>query len=139
MVNVKDLSDSAEKLERRGRGAGQDYSSGVENVSDSEQQDATLAAADTWEQALQDAIAEGRFSSGVSSPNKSWQDAALETGANRFTEGIGQAGDTWRAGFDEFASVLESLQLDPRGPRGSAENQQRSIQVQEALHNARSE
>lgn len=137
MVQVSDLNQSASKFERRAGQAGQDYESGVEQVSDSEQQSATLEATDNWEQGVQDAISEGRFESGVRNPNKSWQTASLETGASRFTQGASQAGDTWQQGFSSFADTLEGLNLQPRGPRGSAANFERSRQVGEALHNAR--
>jgi hypothetical protein len=136
-VRVANLNDSADKFERRAGQAGQDYESGVSSVSDSEQQQATLDAADNWEQGVQDAISEGRFSSGVNNPNKSWQTAALETGSTRFTQGASNAGDTWTSGFQDFADTLESLSLQPRGARGSEANFQRSRAVGEALHNER--
>lgn len=137
MVRVKDLNTSAEKYERRAGSAGQDYESGVESSSDEEWQSNAEAAEETWEQAIQEAAADGRFSSGVRNPNKSWQEASLETGSRRFTEGASRAGDVWRSGFDEFAGVLEALNLEPRGPRGSSANFERSRRVGEALHNAR--
>jgi len=137
MVEVANLSDSASKLERRGSQAGQDYESGVSSVSDSDQQQATLDAADNWEQGVQDAISEGRFQSGVNNPSRSWQSAALEVGSQRFTQGVSNAGDAWTEGFQDFASSLESLNLQPRGPRGSAANFERSRQVGETLHNER--
>lgn len=137
MVQVADLSTSADKFERRASAAGQDYEAGVSASSDSEQQEATLNAADNWEAGIQDAIAENRFESGVRNPNQSWQTAALEVGSTRFTQGAGRAGDQWRTGFEPFAQTLESLSLQPRGPRGSAANFERSRQVGEALHNAR--
>lgn len=137
MVQVADLNRSADKFQRRASQAGQDYQAGVESVSDSEQQDATLAAEATWEQGVQEAISEGRFATGVQNPSQSWQDQALEVGQQRFTQGASNAGPAWQEGFSDFASVLEGLSLEPRGPRGSSANQNRSIQVQEALHNAR--
>jgi len=137
MVQVSDLSTSAEKFERRASQAGQDYQTGVQSVSDSEQQSATLEAVDSWEQGIQEAISEGRFQDGVNNPNKSWQDASLEVGQSRFTQGASQAGDTWQSAFSPFADTLESLNLQPRGPRGSAANFERSRAVGEALHNAR--
>ena len=137
MVQVADLNTSAEKFERRAGAAGQDYESGVEEVSDSEQQSATLDAMDSWEQGVQEAISEGRFENGVRNPNKSWQDAALETGSSRFTQGAANAGGTWREGFSSYADTLEGLNLQPRGARGSEANFQRAREVGEALHNAR--
>jgi hypothetical protein len=137
MVDVADLNTSAEKFERRASQAGQDYETGVSNVSDSEQQSATLDAVDTWETAIQEAISNGSFQDGVQNPNKSWQEAALEVGSSRFTQGASQAGDTWSAAFSEFADVLEGLDLQPRGPRGSSANFERARRVGEALNNAR--
>jgi len=137
MVQVANLNDSADKFERRAGQAGQDYETGVQEVSDSEQQSATLDAADSWEQGIQEAIGEGRFESGVRSPNKSWQEAALEVGSSRFTQGASQAGGTWQTGFSPFADTLEGLNLQPRGPRGSEANFQRAREVGEALHNDR--
>ena len=139
MVQVTNLSTAADKFERRAGQAGQDYEQGVSEVSDSEQQSATLDATDNWEQGVQDAIAEGRFAEGVSNPSRSWQEAALSLGSSRFTQGASQAGDVWQQSFSEFADVLEGLNLQPRGPRGSSANFERSRQVGEALHNARTQ
>jgi hypothetical protein len=137
MVDVANLGNSADKFERRAGSAGQDYEQGVSEVSDSEQQQATLDSADAWEQGIQDAIANGTFESGVENPNKSWQQAALETGSTRFTQGASQAGDVWQDSFSEFADVLEGLNLQPRGARGSEANFQRARAVGEALNQAR--
>lgn len=137
MVQVANLDRSADKFERRASQAGQDYESGVSEVTDSEQQEATINARDNWESGVQQALNEGRFESGVRNPNKSWQQAALERGSTRFTQGASQAGGTWRSGFSTFADTLEGLNLQPRGARGSEANYQRARAVGEALNNAR--
>jgi hypothetical protein len=137
MVNVTDLGRAADKFERRGSQAGQDYQQGVQDVSDSEQQQATVDAADTWEQGVQEAITEGRFQAGASDPSRSWQQRSLEVGSSRFTQGVADSGDVWQERFSPFADVLEGLNLEPRGPRGSEANYNRSRAVGEALHNAR--
>jgi hypothetical protein len=138
MVDVPNLSDSADKFEQRASQAGPAYESGVGDVTDSEQQQATLDSTDTWEQGIQEAITEGRFSDGVANPDASWQTQALEQGSSRFTQGVSNAGGRWQDGFDDYASTLESLTLQPRGSRGSEANYQRSRSVGEALHNERS-
>jgi len=79
MVDVPNLSAAADKFESRASQAGPAYESGVEDVSDQEQQQSTLDATDTWEQGIQEAIAEGRFSEGVANPDASWQTRAHET------------------------------------------------------------
>lgn len=137
VVDVADITSSSEKFERRAGQAGQDYESGVSSVSDSEQQQATLEAADSWETGVQNAIQNGTFEDGVNNPTQSWQEAALEVGASRFTQSASQAGDQWRNGFSDFQDTLESLSLQPRGPRGSEANFQRSRAVGEALNNER--
>lgn len=137
MVRVSDLGNSADKFERRAAAAGQDYEQGVSEVSDSDWQSATQAAEGTWEQGVQEAVSEGRFGDGVANPNKSWQQASIQTGSGRFTQGASNAGQTWREQFQDFADALESLTLQPRGPRGSSANFERSRAVGEALHNER--
>jgi len=137
MVQVANLNRSAEKFQRRASQAGQDYEDGVSSVSDSDQANATLDAADNWTQGVQDAISEGRFQSGVQDSTKSWQEESLETGSTRFTQGASTAGPTWSANFQEYADTLEALSLQPRGPRGSEANYQRSRAVGEALNNQR--
>jgi hypothetical protein len=137
MVDVANLSDSASKFERRTSQSGQDYEAGVSGVSDSEQQSATLDATDAWETGVQESIANGTWEEGVRDPNNSWQESALEMGSTRFTQAASMAGDTWQDSFSEFADTLESLNLQPRGPRGSEANFQRSRAVGEALNNQR--
>jgi hypothetical protein len=137
MVDVPNLGNSADKFEQRASAAGPAYESGVSDVTDSEQQSATLDAADTWEQGVQEAISEGRFQSGVNNPDASWQTRALEQGSTRFTQGVSDAGGSWQSGFQTYADTLESLNLQPRGARGSEANFQRSRSVGEALHNER--
>jgi hypothetical protein len=133
MVDVTDLGDSAEKLERRGSQAGQDFEAGVSRVSSSEQQDATLDARDNWEQGVQEALSEGRFEDGVRNPNKDWQTATLERGSQRFTQGISNAGDAWQTGFAPVAEALEQASLEPRGARGSETNRARMNQIFDVL------
>jgi|AKVG01.1.fsa_nt_gi hypothetical protein len=139
MVNVTDLNTAASKLERRGSQAGQDFETGVQNVSDSEQQNATLESAASWETGVQEAIQEGRFETGVNNPSRSWQETTLEVGSSRFTQGVSQAGDVWQDSFQPFADTLQSLNLQPRGSRGAAANYERSRAVGEALHDARTQ
>lgn len=137
MVSVANLSNSAEKFERRASQAGQDYASGVQSVSDSEQQQATIDSAETWATAVQEAIQDGRFQTGANNPTQSWQQQALEVGQSRFTQSAGQAGDAWQSGFQPFADALEQLSLPPRGPRGSSANFDRAREVGQRLNEVR--
>jgi len=133
MVSVSNLNQSAERFERRASQAGQDYEQGVSEVSDSEQQQATLDAADAWVDGVQESIANGTFQQGVNNPTDSWQSRALEVGRNRFTQGVQGAGDAWQSGFQPAADALESLNLEPRGAAGSEANRSRMNAVFDTL------
>jgi len=135
MVDVANLSNSASKFESRASQAGGAYEDGVSEVSDSEQQQATLDATDAWADGVQEAIANGSFSAGVQSPTQSWQQQSLEVGRQRFTQGVQGAGDAWQSGFQPVADALESLQLQPRGAAGSSANRDRMNQVFDTLSN----
>lgn len=139
MVNVPSTSEAAEKFSRRASQAGQDYQSGVQNTSDSEQREAALEASSRWEGGVQDAIANGAYSRGVQNSTKSWQQEALEVGSSRFTQGAQRAEGEYRQSVEPFFNALESLELSARGPRGSPENYQRSQQVGERLHDLRTQ
>jgi len=135
MVSVRNLNTAAEKFERNAQNAGQSYEEGVNEVSDSEQQQATLDATDAWAQGVQEAISNGSFASGVNSPTQSWQQQSLEVGRQRFTSGVQNAGDAWQSGFQPVADALEGLQLQPRGPAGSGANRERMNTVFDTLSN----
>lgn len=139
MVNVTSTSDAGEKYARRGRNATQDYETGVENTSDAEQAEATQAASGRWESGVQDAIANDAFSRGVSNSPKSWQEYALNLGTQRFSQGVAQSQGVYEESVEPFFSALESLDLPARGPRGSAENFERSRVVGERLNEVRDE
>jgi len=133
MVSVSNLNQSAERFERRASQAGQDYEQGVSEVSDSEQQQATLDAADAWVDGVQESIANGTFQQGVQNPTDSWQNRALEVGRNRFTQGVQGAGTAWRENFQPVADELEALNLEPRGAAGSEANRSRMNAVFDTL------
>jgi hypothetical protein len=138
MVEIASSSDISEKWTERASGAQSEFESGVGNTSTSEQQDATLNATAQWEQGVQNSISNGTFQSGVEDPNKDWQDATLEIGGQRFSQGVRASTDAFEQGFEPFRDTIESLTLSARGPRGDvATNIERVREVATALADQR--
>lgn len=137
MVDMPSTSDASEKFGRRGSQAGQDYEQGVSDSSDSDWQEGAVNGQDNWATGVQDAISNGSYETGVRNPNASWQQRSLELGSQRFGQGIQAATGKYETAVEPFFQALESLSLDPRGPRGSEQNFQRAQQVGRRLHELR--
>ncbi len=125
--------DAADKFSRRGSAAADDYRSGVSNSSDSEWQQAASDATSNWETGVQEAAANNAFQNGVNNPSASWQQRALELGAGRFGPGVSASQDKYATSVQPYFDALESLNLTPRGARGSEQNFQRSREVGQRL------
>lgn len=137
MPRVRDIGTLSEKWVRRASAATQDYQFGVQNPTVDWQQ-ATVAAANAWQQGVQQAIQERRWENAVrATPTQKWQQAAVEKGAQRFAQGVQLARDEWARAWEPYRQVLEGLQLPPRGPRGDPNNIQRVQVVARQLHEAR--
>lgn len=138
MVDVPSTSDAASKFARRGSQSGQDYETGVRNSSDSEWQQGAANAEDNWATGVQEAAANGAFARGVNNPSASWQERSLEIGSQRYGQGVQAAEGKYANAVGPYFDALEALSLEPRGPRGSAQNYNRSQAVGQRLHEVRS-
>lgn len=137
MPPVRPLQNSADKFARRAQAAGPDYTSGVQNPR-RPWQAATSGAVETYNAAMAQSLAQGRFSKGVSaSSDQEWQSAALSKGATRFGPGAAAAKDKWLRKFTPFANVIQGITLTPRGPKGDPANLNRVAQIANALHAAK--
>lgn len=139
MVDMPSTNDAAEKFGRRGSQASQDFQTGVENSSDSQWQDGSVSAEQNWESGIQEAIGNNAFRKGVQNPDASWQQRTLELGTQRFGQGVQASTDKYASAVGPFFDALEALTLEPRGPRGSSQNFQRSQRVGQRLHEVRSQ
>lgn len=136
-LKVKNVSASATKYVARAQVAGPDYSAGV-TAAGTSQFDNAVAAAPNWAAGVQTAAANGAFAKGLQKvgPNK-WTTNAINKGAKNYPAGVANASAAYTAGVTPYFSVLGNLNLTQRYPRGDPRNQQRSTDVQTALHKAK--
>jgi hypothetical protein len=133
-IAVKDISTIAAKWQQRAAAAAADYTAGVKGTT-KDWAGLTAAAADSWSQGVQAAVANGSFARGVNAAGTSkWQSGAVNKGTQRYPTGVAAAGPAYQSGFAPYLAVIASLNLTPRGPRGSPQNAQRSQAVGDALH-----
>jgi len=132
-LKVKDAALAARKFVDRGRAAAGDYAAGVAGAAGDWQQ-RTAAAAETYNQGVQDAISRGAFTRGINGAAATkYQERASGVGAQRFPQGIGAAGPEWEQKTQPYLQTIASLNLEPRRPKGDPANIRRVEQVATAL------
>lgn len=132
IANLKDPGSLAKKFVTRASAAQPDYQAGVAAAGSTWEQH-TGASESAYDQGVQQAISKKRFASGVAGKASKYQTNASTLGAQRYPQGVAQAGDAWARGVAPAFNVLKSISLPPRGARRSPQNQQRSAAVQLAL------
>jgi len=131
---TKDISAIAAKWSQRANAAGADYANGVKSTT-KDWAGLTAAAAPAWEQGVQTAVSNKRFSRGVSAAGtEKWRTAASSVGAQRYPQGVSAAGPAYNAGFAPMLGVIQSVTAPARSPRGSPNNLQRVSAYSDALH-----
>jgi len=137
MVKTKGVDYTVKKWERRATVATEDYKAGIQNPRRS-WREAALAASETWKTAIQEAIARDAYKKGIEAVDeKKWKDGALNKGATRYADGVRAAVDLYKAKMSKVLSIIESVELTPRGPRGSDQNYERVKEIGRALHDAK--
>lgn len=135
-IRIKPIESLKEKFGTRAAAAGKDYVDGVNNPR-RDQAEAAIAAKDSFAQGVQQAIADDRFAKGVAAAgNEKWKRKASTVGATRFPEGARAAKDDWAKGAKPILDAIASVDLPPRGPRGTPGNIQRVVAVAEAARKA---
>ena len=107
------------------QGAGQRWQQGVDS---SEQ---------NWSMGVQQAMAENRYTLGVSGKASKYSQKASTIGAPRWGTGVASAEPAYEAGVTRIFQALSSLTLPPRGPTGSPQNLARVQAVVDAERAAR--
>jgi hypothetical protein len=134
-MQVKDLSASGAKFKTRAANAAPDYVKGA-TAAGGRWKAGVDSSADRWAAGVQDAVARQAFSKGVSKTGADYYTSRVaKLGQQRYAQGVAEGADNWTEGFKPFADALNSVTLSPRGIKGSASNQQRSVEVQIALRN----
>lgn len=132
-IPVKDAASASKKFVQRGQAAGRDYEEGVRGAGQRWQQN-TAASADTYAAGVTDAIGRGAYAKGVQEAGAAtYEQKASTVGAQRFPQGIAQAGGAWESGTAPYLQTIASLTLPPRRPKGDPANFQRSQIIGEAL------
>lgn len=132
-VNVKDVGQSATKFVQRAQAAAPDYQKGVQGAGANWQAQAS-AANDTYVAGVTSAANAGRYRTGVQNKASKYEANAAGKGAQRYPQGVAQAGPAWQQGFSPYAATLQSLTLPPRRPKGDPSNYQIAQAVGDALH-----
>jgi hypothetical protein len=131
-LKVKNVERAAQKFIERASVAGKDYEQGVRETSDWAEK--AVAAKDAYAAGVTDAINRGAREAGISKAgNQKWQTKAVALGAKRFPEGVRAAKGDYQKEIAPYLATLSSLELPPRGPKGSPENFERVRAVGEAL------
>lgn len=137
-MKVKDLATAAKKFSTNAAAGTSNYQAGV--TADNTWATNTGNSAQTWQAGVQAAASNGSFAKGVSKAGQGkWQSATLQKGVARFQTGVNTpaAQAAWQNGFQPFATVLSSLALPARGPKGSPQNTAIVQTIADALHKAK--
>ena len=128
-IRIKDTAVLASKYVTRAGAAVNDYKSGVEQAG-SDWETGAKAGEPNYEAGVQEAISKKRYGRGIASAGASkYVRNASNLGATRYQPGIANAKDAWATGVQPALDKLKSLQLPPKGPRRSPQNQQRAAMV----------
>ena len=132
MAKVK--FDSSKWARRASASAG-DYAAGVSSPRRSQSQSA-IASKDVYAAGVNAAIAAGSYEKGLAKAGDAkWQKGVRDVGQSRYSQGVATSETEYSAGFRPFVSVLEGLDLGPKGPKGT--NYGRTQIVGEALRAAK--
>jgi len=133
-IQIKDAGTLAQKFVNRAVNAVADYKAGVMTPKASQSASA-IAAAPTWQAAVNSPAALARFKHGLATAgDAAWQAGAAGKGADRYPGGIRAAQQKWATNVGPFLAALSALNLPPKGIRGSDQNIGRVSAVATALH-----
>lgn len=124
----KDTATVVNKWQTRASAASGDYKTGVQSAGGTWETNAG-AAEQNWEQGTQDAVARKAFSKGVVGKGGKFQANAANLGASRYPQGVQNAQGAYQAGIQPVLDALKAINLPPKGPRRSPQNQQRAAVV----------
>ncbi len=125
-IRLKDTGTIAKKFASRAGQASQEYASGVAGAGPDWQANA-LAGEGNYEQGVTAAIADKRYGRGISSAGaQKYTDNATKLGPQRFQTGVANAEGAFAKGVQPYLDAVRNLDLPPRGPKGSPQNQQRA-------------
>ena len=132
-LKVKDASASAQKFVQRAQAAAPDYQRGVQGAGQTWQTNAA-ASNDSYVAGVTAAANAGRFMKGINTAGgQKYATNAAGKGAQRYPQGVANAGPQWQASTQPYLDTLAALTLPPRRPKGDPANYQRAQLVGDAL------
>lgn len=136
-ITVKDTATVAAKFATRAQAAAPDYGKGVQGAGQ-KWLDASSRAEPNYVAGVQAAAAAGRYGKGLQKHGSTkYQTNATNLGTQRYGPGVANAQNSYASGVDPYLNVIKGLDLPARGPKGSAQNYQRSQAVAVALRKAK--
>ena len=136
-MEIKSLDRTSRKWAEVAGRSQNEYREGVENPKRSWQA-STLAAESAYEAGISEALSRKAFGKGVQEASDAkWKNRAVALGPGRYSQGVKVAQPDYQRGFGPYHSVISSLNLPPRGPKGDPGNIERVRMVAEALHAAK--
>ncbi len=134
MAFIKSLERIKSSWKTGTSGAGQRLKEGVLNPRVS-WKDSTLAAVELHTSATQEALNRGAFAKGIqNTPAEKQKNRAAQLGPARYTQGTAVAVEDFGSGFAPYREVIASVELKPKGPKGSPENYENVKLIGDALH-----
>jgi len=128
-IKIRDTPALAQKYRTRAGAAQGDYKSGVEGAG-ADWEAGARAGEGNYEQGVQEAIGKKRYGRGVAAAGSAkYVKNATELGVARYPTGVAQGTDAWARNVQPSLDRLKSLNLPPKGPKGSPQNQQRAAMV----------
>lgn len=129
---VPSIGAVASKWRRRVEGASDDYRAGVAGKG-AVFAAAAAAASGSYKTAISAADIEARYRNRVGASAQKYTDRATKLGPGRFAEAAPAAEPDFSKGMAPVLSAIASVDLPPRGPRGSAGNYNRVKPIGDAL------
>lgn len=128
-IKIRDTATLASKYRTRAGAAQGDYKSGVEGAG-ADWEAGAKAGEGNYEAGVQEAIGKKRYGRGVSAAGASkYVKNAVDLGVARYPTGVAQGTDAWARNVQPSLDRLKSMNLPPKGPKGSPQNQQRAAMV----------
>lgn len=132
-IKIKDIAVAAQKFVTRGAAAAPDYVNGIKGSGATWQTNAA-AAEPNYDAGVQAAIARQAYSKGITRVGgQKFEDRASSVGAQRYPQGIRDAGPAWTTGFTPYQQTLSAITLPPKRPKGDPSNYARVQAVGDAL------
>lgn len=128
-IKIQETAKLAQKYKTRAGAAQSDYKAGVETAG-ADWEAGARAGEPNYVAGVQESISKGRYGKGIANAGAAkYVKNAVDLGVQRYPQGVAQGTDAWARGVQPAFDKLKSLQLPPKGPKRSPQNQQRANMV----------